>query len=336
MSSTRILGHRQARAQLRHAAERDTLHHAYLFSGPRGVGKRRVATELAMLVNCEAADPASRPCGECATCKAIHKGVHPDVIVIEPDLDKASRTIPIEAIREVIRQAQYHRYGARRRFVIVDPAEAMLEPAQNALLKTLEEPPAGTGFLVITHNARALLPTIRSRCQLLRFGAVPMAEIREWLLDKGLDEADAVARLAQGCPGRALYLAEGGLEARAQLRDQVIDALSAPLAEVYEFAQNLTQGARQDWAGEVDLVFEIIEDLLRDATVRAAGAEVPLLDEQAGDILVRLAVTWPQGLVQAARALSEARDDLEVYVTGRTAIEALVTAIQRELGPIPQ
>jgi DNA polymerase-3 subunit delta' len=332
---SKILGHRQIRAQLRSAAERDVLHHAYLFSGPRGVGKRRVATELAMLVNCEA-EPASRPCGACPTCKAISKGVHPDVIVLEPDMDKASRTIPIEAIREVIRQAQYHRYGARRRFVIVDPAEAMLESAQNALLKTLEEPPAGTGFLVITHNARALLPTIRSRCQTLRFGAVPMAEIREWLSERGLEEADAVARLAQGCPGRALYLAEGGLETRTQLRDQVIGALSAPLAEVYEFAQNLTQGARQDWAGEVDQVFEILEDLVRDATVRAAGAEVPLLDEQAGEILAHLANTWPQGLVQSAKALSEARDDLEVYVTGRTAIEALVTAIQRELGPTPQ
>ena len=335
--SHRILGHRGVRAQLWKAAERGVLHHAYLFEGPRGVGKRRVATELAMVVNCEQPDFAARPCRTCSSCRAIASGAHPDIIALEPDPDKASRTIPIEAIREVIRQTQYHRHSARMRFILIDPAEAMLEPAANALLKTLEEPPSGTGFLLLSHNARSLLPTIRSRCQRVRFGAVPLPEIREWLIEKAAslkmppEDADAVARLAQGCPGRALALAEGGLQARTELRDQLIAALGAPLGEVYEFSTKITQGQRQDWAVEVDQLLEILEDLVRDATIRAAGAQVPLLDETAGDILVHLASTWPHGLVAISRALSEARDNLELYVTGKTALDALITAVQREL-----
>ena len=187
-----ILGHQGALARLRHAVEQDTLHHAILLEGPRGVGKRRVATWLALLANCTA--EGERPCGVCQMCHQIPQGLHPDVIALEPDMTRAARTIPVDAVREVIRKSQFHRYGARHRMVIVDPAEAMQEPAANALLKTLEEPPAGTGFVVITHNAKALLPTILSRCQRIRLGVVPMEELQPWLAERGVEHPDLVAR----------------------------------------------------------------------------------------------------------------------------------------------
>jgi DNA polymerase-3 subunit delta' len=330
-----ILGHARVRAHLADAVARDALHHAYLFEGPRGIGKRAVATELAMRVNCTAEPVAARPCGACPTCRAIAAGTHPDVIAIEPDPEKAARTIPIESIREVIRQAQYHRYGARRRFVIVDPAEAMQEPAANALLKTLEEPPPGTGFVVITHNPRALLPTILSRCQRFRFGAVPLDEIRAWLASRGLEQADAAARLSDGCPGRALALAEQGLEARKAVRADVIRVLRSNLAQVYEFSARITQGTRQEWSGEVDALLEILEDLVRDAAIRASGADVPLLDD-ADEVVERLASTWPDGITRCSRAILDARDDLEVFVSGKTVIDALLASLRRELSATPR
>lgn len=330
-----ILGHARQRRQLWDALARGALHHAILLEGPRGVGKRLVATRLAMAANCTAELPvAERPCGRCATCRAIEQGTHPDVLMLEPDPERAARTIPIEAVREVIRQTQYHRYGARRRCVIVDPAEAMQEPAANALLKTLEEPPQGTGFLVVTHNPRALLPTILSRCQRIRFGAVPVDELRAWLEARGIERADEVARLSLGCPGRALALAGEGLDERAELRASVLAAISGPIEGVYELSQKLTQGARQDWAGGVDRLLEVVEDLLRDATVRAAAAPIPTLHPPDRG-LDRLARLWPDGLERCARAVQDARDDLEVYVSGKTVIDALLAALRRELAVSP-
>lgn len=330
-----ILGHERIRSRLADAVARDTLHHAYLFEGPRGVGKRAVAIELAMRVNCTS-PPEARPCGGCPTCRSIAAGTHPDVVALEPDLEKASRAIPIEAIREIIRQSQYHRYGARRRFVIVDPAEAMQEPAANALLKTLEEPPSGTGFVVITHNPRALLPTILSRCQRIRFGAVPVEAIGGWLAARGLANADAAARLSHGCPGRALDLAEQGLDARIALRTEITSVLASNLARVYEFSGRITQGSRQEWASAVDELLEHLEDLVRDAAIRATGAAVPLMDDPADSIVERLAATWPDGITRCSRAILDAREDLEVFVSGKTVVDALMTSLRREIASTPR
>lgn len=325
-----ILGHERTWKGLLGLLARDQLHHALLFEGPRGVGKRTVATALAQAANCERVAPGSPPCGECPLCRAFGAGAHPDLLLLEPDNERAARTIPIENVREMIRQTQYHRFSARRRFVVIDPAEAMQEPAANALLKTLEEPPAGTHFALITHNARALLPTILSRCQRVRMGAVPEGEIRGWLAQQGQANAEAAARMAQGCPGRGKALAEGGLAARAELRTALIAALNGPLQSVYEFSQKVTTGARQDWSEEVGRVLEIVEDLVRDAAVLATGARVPPIE--APDPLVeRLARTWPAGIRACHQALQEVRDDLEVFVTGKTAVDALLTAVRREL-----
>jgi len=316
-----ILGHETQRERLLQALRNDTLHHALLFEGPRGIGKRLVANHLAMAANCTERAPGEEPCGVCRTCRAIAAGQHPDVIVVEPDRELASRTIAIEVVREVIRQSQYHRFGARRRFVIVDPAEAMLEPAANALLKTLEEPPADTHFVLVTHNATALLPTIRSRCQRIRFGPLPEATVRAWLEERGVERAEIVARLARGCPGRALALVEGGLEEREEIERAVLEAVAGPLEGVYALSQKITQGSgRQEWAARAELLLEVVEDLARDAVLAAAAGGAPS----------PWAPLFPDGIERVARAVQDARDDLEVYVSGRTVLDALLTAVRRE------
>ena len=125
-----ILGHRGVINRLWSAAARDQLHHAYLFEGPVGVGKRTLALRLAMACNCEESGD-DLPCGRCDPCRQIAAGNHPDVLVLEPPADRASGTIPVDAVREVVRMAGYHRYNSKRRFVIVDPAEAMQASAAN-------------------------------------------------------------------------------------------------------------------------------------------------------------------------------------------------------------
>jgi len=318
-----LVGHGAVVEKLWDAMRTERLHHAYLFEGPRGVGKRTVANLLAMAANCEAA--TDRPCGTCRTCHSIAEGTHPDVIEVVVAKDRASGTIPVDAIREVIRQAGYRRYAAKRRFVIVDPAEAMQESAANALLKTLEEPPDGTGFVLVTHNASALLPTIRSRCQRVRMGSVAVRDIDRWLERRGVSDASVLARLSLGCPGRALELSGDGLAKRASLRSDVLTTLRGTVDDTFSFSQKICKGARADYIRTIDAMLAIMEDLLRDVVVVGTGSQAELLNSDAVDDVHGLARRlYPDGVRRCADAVQLCRDDLAVYVSGRLAVDALL------------
>src|SRR6187397_1628489 len=210
-----IIGHRRLVALLSRAVARETLPATLLFAGPRGVGKRRVAVGLAETLNCPT--PVTTPdlprdaCGECASCRRIARGVHPDVPVVEPG---ELGSIKIEQVRDVVDRAGYRPFEGRRRLVIVDEAEAMVAAAQNALLKTLEEPPPASVFVLISSMPDALLPTVLSRCQRLRFGDLSAADVADALMrDHGYKETEARAAAAdaEGSIGRALSVESAGV-----------------------------------------------------------------------------------------------------------------------------
>ena len=187
-----IVGHRRLLTLLSRAVARDTLPPALLLAGPAGVGKRRAAVAIAEALNCLKPQQdvvsgsaglmrrrfARDACGECPACRRIQRGVHPDVIVIEPG-DMGS--IKIEQVRDVIDRADYRPFEGRRRVVIIDEADALMPAAQNALLKTLEEPPSASMFVLVSSIPDALLPTVRSRCSRLRFAALSTSEVTEVL-----------------------------------------------------------------------------------------------------------------------------------------------------------
>ena len=218
-----VIGHRRLLALLSRAIARDTLPPALLLAGPAGVGKRRVAMAIARALNCLEPRATSEferdACGKCASCRRIERGMHPDVIVIEPG-DTGS--IKIEGVRDVIDRAGYRPFEGRRRVVIIDEADALVIPAQNALLKTLEEMPAASIFLLVSSIPDALLPTVLSRCPRLRFGPLSPPEVAQALVrDHKYSEADARAAAADadGSSGRALAGAAAALtEARADAR----------------------------------------------------------------------------------------------------------------------
>ncbi len=212
MSFRAIAGHGALVGLLTRAIARNTLPQSLVFAGPEGVGKRLTALSVAQALNCPKAAPAADlpvdACGECSVCRRIASGVHPDVITLASD-------IGIDDIRDAIQSAGYRPFEGKRRVVILDAADKLSSEIQNALLKTLEEPRPSSNFILVTARPDALLPTVLSRCPLLRFGRLPATEVERLLQEQhGLaaPRAHAVAQAAEGSLSKALVVAsdEGG------------------------------------------------------------------------------------------------------------------------------
>jgi DNA polymerase III subunit delta' len=226
-----ITGHAHIHELLARAALRGSLPPSLIFAGPEGVGKRMTAVALAQLLNClaiggtdagslfESVEPSDAPagdaCGVCASCKRIARGVHADVLEIEPG---DSGSIKVEQVRDAIERSAYRPFEGRRRVVIIDGADALVVSAQDALLKTLEEPPPASVFVLVTSRPDVLLPTVRSRCQRLRFGRLAPADVVNVLTTRhqySAVDASAAAALSDGSVGAALEEgAEGFVDAR--------------------------------------------------------------------------------------------------------------------------
>jgi DNA polymerase-3 subunit delta' len=196
-----IEGHRRLLDLLARSIERRTLPPSLIFEGPAGAGKRATAVAVAQALNCMQSGPDA--CGECAACRKIARSVHPDVLIVEPG---DSGSIKIEQVRDIADRANYRPFEGRRRVIIIDDADALVTAAQNALLKTLEEPPSTSVFILVTSRPDVLLPTVRSRCVRLRFAAGAAEEIDQ----EARDDAERVlAETARsGDAGRRLEVAK--------------------------------------------------------------------------------------------------------------------------------
>ena len=325
-----LLGNEDVRAHLARMSLEDRLHPCLLFEGPAGVGKAATAIWLAMLTNCEA-EPDQRPCGACWSCRQIPRGQHPDVVQVGLDPERTAPIISVEQARGVVGQLNLRPYNARRRFILIDPADALSTEAANAFLKTFEEPPPATGFILITAAASRLLPTVRSRTQRVRFGAIPVAQLARWLADRGLSEPDLLARLAEGCPGRALTLGDGEAVALREARDALLAVLSGPVSEQFAYAEALVKGERAEWVPRAARAFELLTRLVADALRVDAGADPADL------VSGPAAATWARamgkpGLARVSTAIDLARRDLEGFINARLLVEALLAGITAELG----
>ena len=323
MSFREIAGHRRLFGLMTAAAVRGTLPPSVIFAGPEGVGKRRAAIALAQLLNCEspvevayvAGEPAGvDACGRCGSCRKIARGVHADVLVIEPG---DTGVIKVDQVREAVDRAAYRPFEGRRRVVIVDDADAVLVEAQNALLKTLEEPPPASTFVLVTSRPDVLLPTVRSRCQRLRFGRLAPAEIAAVLMrDHGCSEADAhaAASASDGSVGLAL---EGGSEEYAAAREAAARLLEGAAASQdprrrLEGAKALTGGGAAD-RDELARRLRALSSLVRDLGVLVSRAdEARLANADMKPLLSRLVKSFDGGrAVRAFAAVDRALSALD-------------------------
>ncbi len=216
-----IIGHQQIVEQLRRTVASGRIAGAYLFVGPAGVGKETVATYFARLIFClqhkqspeglDEEQSASLPsvCGTCLACRKVDSGNHPDLQFIRP----AGSLVKIGQIRDVQKQIIYEPLEGSRKVYILTDAERMNLEAENCLLKTLEEPPASSVLILLTSNIEALLPTTRSRCQILQFYPMQTEELAEVLMKRFPIDAEAAATAAisaGGVVGKALTQLEKG------------------------------------------------------------------------------------------------------------------------------
>jgi len=203
-----VVGHRRIVGLLTHSIREESLPPSLIFAGPAGIGKRLVAVSTAQALNCTAPAPDGDACGVCAACSRVARGVHPDVLIIEPG---DSGSIKIDRVRDIVDRVGFRPFEGRRRVIVIDDADALVPAAQNALLKTLEEPPSSSAFILVTSKPDLLLATVQSRCPRLRFQPLDAADIAAALMKRGRSETEAraIAATAAGSLGAALAAAAG-------------------------------------------------------------------------------------------------------------------------------
>lgn len=316
-----IVGHRGVITSISRAVARDSLPPSVLLTGPAGVGKRLLATAIARALNCgsprrDARDLATDACGSCSACRRIARGAYPDVLTLAAG---EGGSITIDQVRVAIEQVGYRPFEGRRRVIIVDDADLLVPAAQNALLKTLEEPPASSQFVLVSARPDMLLDTVRSRCPRLRLGQLGVDEIAGVLMNRGTDEkaARSIAAAAGGSLGRALQLAGREQEETRDAAVRLLRSVSAArdararLAGAKDFAAG--KGSKRAPAADRQELRErlrALAALLRD--VAAVSAGVQLANADLDGLLRELAGTWGGARgPRAFAAIDEALDAVE-------------------------
>lgn len=263
-----VRGQHAAVNMMRRASTSGRIAHAYLFVGPKGVGKATTASMTAAALLCETEDAATRPCGRCAACEDVAAGRHVDLFWIEPEGDK----ILIDQVRRLQQQVMLRAVRGRYKVFVIEAIDTATEQAQNALLKVLEEPPGETVFILIAHNETPLLPTIVSRCVSVRFGPLPKdvaASILRERFDYG-EAAELGAALGDGSIAKATRLSpEELLERRRAALDVFNELRHSDATAVPKLAESWHK--RRD---ELVEVLDILQVWLRDVLLCQHHPEV--------------------------------------------------------------
>jgi DNA polymerase-3 subunit delta' len=276
-----ILGHEWAVDMLRRHAARGEVRHAYLFCGPPGIGRRTLALRLAQALNCERPITAGDPCLTCRTCKQIEAMQHPDLTIIQAkdndELPKEGGILKVDQIREIQRTLNLKPYQSPYRVAVFLRFQEANDNASNALLKTLEEAPAHAILILTADNPEQLLPTIVSRCEILRLRPLPIEAVVADLLERGMDEDNArlLAHISGGRPGFARRMMDDAavLEKREERLNDLQMLLPAPRVEKFSYADKLAKD--KDAMRQTILIWL---SYWRDVLLRVAGAETPLVN----------------------------------------------------------
>jgi DNA polymerase-3 subunit delta' len=326
-----VIGHRTLVSLLARSIARGSLPPSLIFAGPAGVGKRLTALAVARTLNCLSvrlkpdATIDIDACGTCAACTRIARGVHPDVLLIEPG---DSGSIKIDPIRDAVDRSSYRPFEGRRRVVIVDEADALVPQAQNALLKTLEEPPSASVFILVTSRPDALLPTVLSRCPRLRFRRLEPSEVAAALIKQGCPEreARAVAAAADGSIAQALEASAGDLVESREVAARVLMQAAATTdpRRRLESAKDLlpktstTASDRDQLARYLRAMASLVRDV---ALLGSGGDAAALANPDAEPELARLTAFRGQRAIDVFAAIDRALLALQRNVGIKTIVD---------------
>lgn len=321
-----IIGNESMIEHLRNAITMDKVSHAYIINGPKDSGKKMMAEAFAMALQCE--EPGADPCLECHSCKQAMNHNQPDIIYLSHE---KPNTISVSDIREQLNQTiDIRPYSSRRKVYIVSEAEKMNVQAQNALLKTIEEPPAYAVILLLTTNADAFLPTIRSRCVTLNIKAVPDEQIKAYLM-RQLKVPDYTAQVAtafaQGNVGKALALASS--ESFNELKNSALQLMrrlkDIDLYEMTEAVKEIT-----NFKLEINDYFDIMMVWYRDVLLYKATADANhiIFHDEIMEIKRQASKSSYHGIELILEALEKAKLRLNANVNFDLVIELLLLTIK--------
>jgi len=333
--SWQIFGHDWAVKLLKIHAAGEKLRHAYLFVGPEGVGRRTLALHFARALNCQKAAEPGEFCGQCRDCRGIQKLQHPDLSLVMPE--EGHQDILIDQVRALQHTLALAPYSSAYRVALLPDFQHVTIQAQNALLKTLEEPPEKVILLLTVNDVESLLPTIVSRCEVIRLRPASLTDTQDYLQStRGLseDQARLIAHLSGGRIGAAIRMVEGPrvLDSRRETIDALLNLLPARLYERFKHADDLSnpyEQAREKAAG----VLPIWLSFWRDVFIRSSGSTLPLVNLGLQGEVERIA---SQINPQAARSLviahEAAMEQLERNANVRLLLEALMLRWPRVTG----
>ena len=274
-SNWNLTGHEWAVDMLKKHITHGTTRHAYLFSGPPGLGRRTLAIRFAQALNCQTPTSPGIPCGTCRDCKQIAAMQHADLSVVQADSEGG--TMKVDQIRELRKTITYKPYQSKYRVALFLRFQEANDNAANALLKTLEEAPAHAILLLTADTPEQLLPTIISRCEILRLRPLPIEAVVADLIYRGVDEERArlLAHISGGRPGYAHRLVDDVtlLEKRDERLNDLQTLLPAARVEKFSYADKLSKD--KDAMRQAIIIWL---SYWRDVMLRVAGAETPLIN----------------------------------------------------------
>ncbi|MDI7261515.1 MAG: DNA polymerase III subunit delta', partial [Thermodesulfobacteriota bacterium] len=322
MSFKDVMGHERPINLLQRAIAQDKVVHSYLFLGNEGIGKTLVALQFAKALNClEGEEKKGDACDHCPSCKKIDHRLHPDVMLIEPE----GQTLKVDQVREMQRELSFRPYEGKRRVCILTAADRMAPNMSNALLKTLEEPPLHTVIILLANNPRLMLPTILSRCQLIRFNPLPTPSVSHWLMkEKGFEEKEAhlLASLSEGSPGKAL-----------EIQEEISQIPRKELLKSWVGLKFLSIEEKDGWVEFLPskrenllLILEVVKTLLRDLIMVKASKEVStLIHSDLSDEIETVASQWNlPSLLNRMEILHQTSQAIKGNANTRLALEAMM------------
>ena len=301
-----LIGHEWAVDMLKKHVVNRTARHAYLFAGPPGLGRRSLALRFAQALNCQTPIDAGIPCGQCRNCKQIEAMQHPDLSVVQADSEGS--TLKVDQIRDARRSLTLKPYIANYRVALFLRFQQANDNAANALLKTLEEAPSYAVLILTADNPEQLLPTIVSRCEVLRLRPLNIEAVQKELENRGLEvgQAKLIAHISGGRFGYALRLIENDslLEKRDQRLNDLLTLIPASRVEKFAYADKLAKDKES-----MRQVILIWLSYWRDVMLRTAQAESPLVNVDRNMEIENLADRMD--LSSARRVVSSLENTLE-------------------------